>query len=47
MTVGGGLVKSANFILWYAVGEGPGGTGLTQTSSNYEHVSGVVANTQP
>jgi len=47
VVAGGGLVKSANHVLWFSVGESPGGTGKTQTSTNYRHESGVIATTQP
>ncbi len=44
---GGGLSKSNNYTLWFTVGESPGGTGKTQTSSNYTHKTGLVVTTQP
>ncbi len=44
---GGGLCKSANYTVWFAMGESPGGNGKTATSTNYLHIGGVIATTQP
>ena len=44
---GGGLCKSPNYTLWYALGESPGGNGELQSSTNFIHSSGVIATTQP
>ena len=47
VVAGGGLCKSPNFIVWFAMGESPGGTGVAATSPNYSHIGGVTATTQP
>jgi len=44
---GGGLCKSTNYTVWFAMGESPGGNGKTATSTNYVHIGGVIATTQP
>ena len=47
LVTGGGLCKSASYTAWFTMGESPGGNGKMQTSTSYQHMSGLIATTQP
>ena len=47
VVTGGGLCQSAGYTLWFSMGDSPGGNGKPASSPSYQHLSGVVATTQP
>ncbi len=47
VVTGGGLCQSPGYMLWFSMGDSPGGNGKPASSPSYQHLSGVIATTQP